>query len=106
VNDVKAPYVFEACNNFTQNQANFYLSKRFADSKEDRQIEAITEVLHHINVGISLDGLEQSDTLLTFDHVVETYFLLDAVHIVLANCCDLNYLARVHHGVGVACIGC
>jgi hypothetical protein len=106
VNDVKAPYVFEACNNLTQNQANLYLGERFAESEEDRQIEAIAEVLHHVDVRIGLDGLVQSDALFTFDHVVETDFLLYAVHIVLANCCNLNNLARVHHGVGITCIGC
>ena len=95
VDDAEVPNVFDSDHELAQDNSGLVLFDPLADLEQDAQIVPIRILLHHIDVLTCLDGLVQSDGVLTLDHAVDPDFLMDAVQVLFADVADLYDLASI-----------
>ena len=94
--DAQIPHILNSNNKLTQNDSRFLLFNTVSDLEQNTQIKTICIFLHHVDILTCLDCLMQSHRVFTLHNAMDTYFLMDAVQVLLTDITNLNDLASVN----------
>ena len=83
MNDIEGPDIFDTLHNLSDDDASFFLTNLASSFKEYAQVIAVCVLLHHINVGASLDSLMQANGVRATNHAMNLDFFVDAVQVLL-----------------------
>ena len=96
MDNAKGPDVMIAQHDLFHDHPGLVLTDFTAQLEEDTEVVPIAIILHHIDVGASLDGLVKADGVRASDHAMDPHLLMDTIKFFRTHICDFYDLAGVY----------